>query len=218
MGYRWVRAGDLNAFFGLALDNVSNLVLLWGILVSVFGFPAEPILYRMIPGTAIGVLVGDLIYTWMAFRLARRTGRDDVTVMPLGIDTPSLFGLTFGVLGPAYLATRDAEHAWRVGMAVLVLMGLAKILGAFAGEGVRRLRAGLLGSIAGVAILLIAFFPGLATLFGVIHSPLENGGLFLAWHLPSPAAVLGLAGAYFLLAVLIGVLGLVRRAGGRMDE
>ncbi len=120
MGYRWVRAGDLNAFFGLALDNVSNLVLLWGILVSVFGFPVETVLYRMIPGTAIGVLVGDLIYTWMAFRLARRTGRDDVTAMPLGIDTPSLFALTFGVLGPAYLATKDAEQACATGRGRLI--------------------------------------------------------------------------------------------------
>ena len=32
--YRWLRAGDLNAFFGLALDNLSNLVILWGLLVA----------------------------------------------------------------------------------------------------------------------------------------------------------------------------------------
>ena len=93
MTYRWAGAGDLNAFFGLALDNLSNLVILWGILVGIFGFPQDLVLYRMIPGTALGVLVGDLVYTWMAFRLARRTGRDDVTAMPLGIDTASLFGL-----------------------------------------------------------------------------------------------------------------------------
>ncbi len=203
MGYRWVRAGDLNAFFGLALDNVSNLVLLWGILVPVFGFPAETVLYRMIPGTAIGVLVGDLIYTWMAFRLARRTGRDDVTAMPLGIDTPSLFGLTFGVLGPAYLATKDAEQAWKVGMAVLVLMGLAKLLGAFAGEGIRRLvpRAGLLGSIAGVAILLIAFFPGLKVFADPVVGFLSLGIILLTLIARIPAP-LRLPGA--MVAVLVG--------------
>ncbi len=91
--YRWLRAGDLNAFIGLALDNLSKLVILWGLLVGIFRFPPDLVLHRMIPGTAIGVLIGDRIYTWMAFRLARQTGRDDVTAMPLGIDTASLFGL-----------------------------------------------------------------------------------------------------------------------------
>ena len=38
-------------------------------------------------------MIGDLIYTWLAFRLAQREDRDDVTSMPLGIDTVSLFGL-----------------------------------------------------------------------------------------------------------------------------
>ena len=61
-------------------------------------------LTRMIPGTAVGVLVGDLIYTVMAFRLARRTGRSDVTAMPLGLDTPSTFGAVFLIIGPSYQA------------------------------------------------------------------------------------------------------------------
>ena len=40
----------------------------------------------------------------MAFRLARRTGRSDVTAMPLGLDTPSTFGTVFLIIGPAYQA------------------------------------------------------------------------------------------------------------------
>ena len=87
----------------------------------------------MIPGTALGVLLGDLVYTWMAFRLARRTGRDDVTAMPLGLDTPSTFGVAFLVLLPAlnegyfHVAGRDHEQAmafaWHVGLVILVLVG-----------------------------------------------------------------------------------------------
>jgi AGZA family xanthine/uracil permease-like MFS transporter len=167
---RWYAAGDLNAFFGLAVDNLTNLVVLAGLLVGVFGFPAELVLYRIVPGTALGVLAGDLWYTWLARRLARETGRADVTAMPFGIDTPSLFGITFGVLGPTMLATRDPVLAWKVGMGVTVAMGIAKLALAFAGEWVRRIvpRAGLLGSIAGVSILLIAFLPMLK----VIADPL----------------------------------------------
>ena len=59
--YRWLRAGDLNAFFGLALDNLSNLVILWGILVGLFHFPPDLVLQRMIPGTAVGVDVQRLL-------------------------------------------------------------------------------------------------------------------------------------------------------------
>ena len=159
----WYGPGDVNAFFGLAIDNLTNLVVLSGLLIGVFGFPADLVLYRMVPGTAIGVLVGDLAYTWMAIRLARRTGRSDVTAMPFGIDTPSLFGITFGVLGPTMVLTRDPVLAWKVGMGVTIAMGLVKLVLAFGGDWVRRQvpRAALLGSIAGVAVLLIAFLPAL---------------------------------------------------------
>jgi len=160
---RWVAPGDWNAFFGLALDNTTQLVILSSLLIGVFKFPADLVLGRMVPGTAAGVLVGDLVYTALAIRLMRRTGRDDVTAMPFGIDTPSLFGIVFGVLGPVMVLTGDPVLAWKVGMGVTVAMGALKLVLAFAGDWVRRLvpRAALLGSIAGVAILLIAFLPAL---------------------------------------------------------
>ncbi|MBI4590163.1 MAG: MFS transporter [Candidatus Rokubacteria bacterium] len=160
---RWYAAGDVNAFFGLALDNLTQLVILSSLLIGLFKFPADLVLFRMIPGTALGVLVGDLAYTWLAVKLARRTGREDVTAMPFGIDTPSLFGVVFGVLGPVMLLTHDPHLAWRVGMGVTVAMGGVKLLLSLGGDWVRRVvpRAALLGSIAGVAILLIAFLPAL---------------------------------------------------------
>ncbi|HEX9127208.1 MAG TPA: MFS transporter [Methylomirabilota bacterium] len=160
---RWWAPGDWSAFFGLALDNTTQLVILSSLLIGVFKFPPDLVLGRMVPGTAAGVLVGDVVYTILAVRLMRRTGRDDVTAMPFGIDTPSLFGIVFGVLGPVMLLTGDAELAWRVGMGVTVAMGALKLILAFAGDGVRRLvpRAALLGSVAGVAILLVAFLPAL---------------------------------------------------------
>ena len=162
--YRWAAPGDVNAFFGLMLDNVVNLALLAGILVFGFGFPADLVYTRMFPGTALGVMIGDLIYTWMAFRLARTSGRDDVTAMPLGIDSPSTIGMAVAVLGPAFIAAKArmpadaaAVLAWQVGMATVVLIGVFKVGMSFVGEHVRRLipEAGLLGSIGGVAIVLL---------------------------------------------------------------
>ena len=201
---RWYAAGDWNAFFGLALDNMTQLVILSSLLIGVFKFPADLVLYVMVPGTAAGVLVGDLAYTALALRLMRRTGRADVTAMPFGIDTPSLFGIVFGVLGPAIALTRDPVLAWKIGMGVTVAMGALKLVLAFAGDWARRVvpRAALLGSIAGVAILLIAFLPALKVfqdpLVGVVSLVLVLvalvGRVRLPWGVPGAFAAV-VAGA-----------------------
>src|SRR5205809_359205 len=179
---RWVAARDVNGFLGLALDNVTNLVILSSLLIGVFGFPADLVLGRMVPGTALGVLVGDLAYTWLALRLMRRSGRADVTAMPFGIDTPTLFAMVFGVLGPVKVATGDAMLAWKIGMVATLAIGLVKTALAFAGDWTRRVvpRAALLGSIAGVAILLIAFLPTLKLLREPLVGLIALGVLLLA--------------------------------------
>jgi adenine/guanine/hypoxanthine permease len=182
----------VNGFLGLALDNVGVLVILSGALIGVFGFPADLVLGKMVPGTALGVLVGDLVYTWLALRLMKKTGRTDVTAMPFGIDTPTVFAMVFGVLGPVMVATKDPVLAWKVGMATTVAIGLVKTVLAFAGDWTRRIvpRAALLGSIAGVAILLIAYLPMLK----IFHEPL--------------------AGLVALLVLFLGLFGHVRMPFG----
>jgi AGZA family xanthine/uracil permease-like MFS transporter len=214
--YRWFRAGDLNAFFALMFDNVANLVILAAILVGAFHFPKEIVLYRMVPGTAVGVLVGDLIYAWMARRLAQKTGRDDVTAMPLGLNAPSVFGMAFAVLGPAYLATGDATLSWKMGMAVTVLVGVFKMGLALAGNAVRAAvpRAALLGSIGGAGLALIGLLPLLKVFshpivgfvaLGVILVTLL-GRVRLPWGLPGVfvSVLLGVAVYHALEAIGIG--------------
>jgi AGZA family xanthine/uracil permease-like MFS transporter len=186
--YRWLVAGDVNGFFGLMFDNLTVLSFLAGILVFGFGYPADIVYGRMFPGTAFGVLFGDLVYTAMAFRLARRTGRTDVTAMPLGLDTPSTIGLALVVLGPAFaslkasgVAEREAAlMTWYIGMATMVLIGLIKLVLSFCGAWVQRIvpQAGLLGSIAGIALVLIGFLP-LLDVFGVPLVGLVSLGLLL---------------------------------------
>jgi adenine/guanine/hypoxanthine permease len=215
--YRWYAPGDVNAAFGLVVDNMTNLVVLAGLLVGVFGFPSDLVLFRILPGTAIGVLMGDLVYTWLAFRLARETGRDDVTAMPFGIDTPSLFGITLGVVGPTMLVSRDPILAWKVGMGATVAMGVAKLVLSFTGEWVRRVvpRAGLLGSIAGVAILLIAFLPALRVfadpLVGLVSLGLILvtflGGVVLPGRIPGALAAVVAGGLVYAAERALGMGG-----------
>ncbi|MHB2015917.1 MAG: SulP family inorganic anion transporter [Candidatus Xenobia bacterium] len=168
-GYRWFVAGDINGFFGLMIDNMTVLSYLAFFLTVVFGFPADIVLYRMFPGTALGVMFGDLVYTWMAFRLAKRTGKTEVTAMPLGLDTPSTIGIALTVLGPAFLhykaqglSPNDAALAtWYLGMATMVYIGVLKLALSFVGPWIQRIvpQAGLLGSLAGIGLALIGFLP-----------------------------------------------------------
>jgi AGZA family xanthine/uracil permease-like MFS transporter len=166
--FRWFVLGDANGFFGLMFDNLTVLSFLAGILVFGFGYPADIVYTRMFPGTALGVLFGDLVYTWMAYRLAQRTGRA-VTAMPLGLDTPSTIGIALVVLGPAFLSLKAsgldereaAIQTWHLGMATMVFIGILKLALSFAGSWVQKVvpQAGLLGSLAGIGLALIGFLP-----------------------------------------------------------
>ena len=206
-------AGDVNGFLGLVVDNLSVLGLLAAVLIGGYGVPASIVYGRMFPGTAFGVLVGDLIYTWLAVRLARRTGRLDVTAMPFGLDTPSTIGMVLLVLGPAFMKFRAAGESpdaagldtWYLGMAATVTMGLLKLLMAFAGRGVRRLipQAGLLGSLAGIALMLIGFFPMVELLQVPIVGFLTLGLVLYALLAKAPVPG-GLPGVLF--AVIVGTV------------
>lgn len=223
VGYRWARPGDVNAFFGLMFDNIANLLLLVMLLSLTFGFPTDFVIRSMVPGTALGVLVGDLAFVALAFRLARKTGRDDVTAMPLGIDTPSLFGMVFFVLGPSFVAGRDtlgldeqaaAMRTWQIGIWCLVLSGLLKLACAPVCGWIRAVvpRAGLLGSLAAIALVLISFMPMLE----ILSHPLPGllalvvilttlvGRIPLPGNLPGTIGALLVAGGVYYLMVAFG--------------
>lgn len=217
--YAWARWGDVNAFFGLILDNMAVMTVLL-VLVSSANpaadqrFSREFVLTQMIPGTVLGVLLGDLAYTWLAFRLARRTGRSDVTAMPLGLDTPSTFAVGPLVLLPAlrdgmtrYGLAHDQAmvFAWHVAAVVLMMVGVFKSVVAPLGGRIRRWvpRAGLLGSLAGIALALIAFLPlqsHIAAAPVVGMTSLAVILVALVAHRPLPGHVPGA-----LAAVLLGV-------------
>ena len=220
--YDWATRGDVNAFFGLTLDNIGDMILMTSLLTGVYGLPRDFVLTRMIPGTAIGVLVGDLIFTALAFARARRSRNPNVTAMPLGLDTPSTFGMVFLVIGPAFAEATGrglapeaaARHAWFVAIAMTLVAGLFKLACApFCGWIRRSLpRAGLLGSLTAIALVIISFLP----LLEVVASPpvgLAALAVILAtltarWELPGKipgalaAVVIGAAIYYGMKAIL----------------
>jgi AGZA family xanthine/uracil permease-like MFS transporter len=224
--YRWARPGDVNAFFGLVLDNLAGLLLLFILLSGRFGFPGDMILTSMVPGTALGVLIGDIAFFFLAFHLAKKTGRDDVTAMPLGLDTPSTFGMIFFVLGPSFLAGREvlgldaaaaAERTWHIGIWCLVLSGLFKITCAPICGYIRRMvpRAGLLGSLAAIALVLISFMP----ILDIFAHPLAGmlalaivlttliGRIPFPGNVPGTLGALLVAGTIYYISCAVGLTG-----------
>jgi adenine/guanine/hypoxanthine permease len=203
--------GETTAFLALFLDNLGVLVFMSSILIFTFNYPADLILTRMIPGTAIGVFFGDLVYTYLAVRLRRKTGRRDVTAMPLGLDTPSTIGLVYAVLGPAYIATHDAELTWQIGMATLFMIGTVKLITSFAGGWVQRIipTAGLLGSLAGIGLMLLGFLPLIEIFNEVVVGMVAMGIIFavLMGRMRIPGRIPGVLVAVFLGTAIHFTLG-----------
>jgi len=154
----WFVRGDVDGFFGLFLDNLLQLMVISVLGTTVCGFPPELINGRILPGAALSVLVGNLFYAWQARRLARRTGRDDVTALPYGINTPSVMAFIFLIMGPVYQETKDPNLAWQAGLLACFLSGVMEVIGAFCGDWLRRHtpRAALLSALAGIAVTLIS--------------------------------------------------------------
>lgn len=204
---RWYALGDINAFFGLSLDNIAGLVMVVGILVNQFGVPSDFALTCLVPGTAIGVLVGDLLYFLLALIVMAKTKRV-MTAMPLGLDTPSVFGMSYFVLGPSFLHAKDdlgmevdaaANYMWEIGIGCVFFAGLFKFVCAFTSRWAQQSfpRAGLLGSLASVALVIISFLP----LLDILESPIV--GLIalaivltaLVGHVPVPGRTPGVLAA-----------------------
>jgi AGZA family xanthine/uracil permease-like MFS transporter len=112
----------------------------------------------VLPGVAVSLLVGNLFYAWQAHRLAARTGRTDVTALPYGINTPSVFAFVFLVMLPVKIATKDPYAAWQMGLVACLGSGLIEFLGAFVAGPIRRMtpRAALLSTLAGIAVGFIS--------------------------------------------------------------
>ena len=55
---------------GLAVDNLVQLLLIDTLCRGVLGFPADLVYGRILPGAAMSILVGNLVYAYQAKRLA----------------------------------------------------------------------------------------------------------------------------------------------------
>src|SRR3954463_8089210 len=156
----WTR-GDTNAFFGLGFNILVNVLTLTGLMIGVVSVPAGDVLGTVLPALGVALILGNLYYTFLARRLAKRENRTDVTALPYGPSVPHMFIVVFVVMLPVYLNTKDAMQAWQAGLAWAFMIGVIVMIGAFVGPYIRKLtpRAAMLGTLAGISITFISMRP-----------------------------------------------------------
>jgi AGZA family xanthine/uracil permease-like MFS transporter len=159
---RWWVAGDWNGFFGLFTNVVLNVIVLTGLCLGVVNLPADTVFGRILPALGIALPIGNLYYAYLAYRLAQREGRTDVTAMPYGPSVPHMFIVVFVIMLPVYLKTKDPLLAWQAGLAWAFIIGVIVLAGIFFGPWVRAHtpRAAMLGTLAGISIAFISLRPG----------------------------------------------------------
>ncbi|MDB9804454.1 xanthine/uracil/vitamin C permease [bacterium] len=208
--YKLFARSDFSAFWALFTDNLVNLLILSGVCQFVFQMPAEIVFGRIVPGAAVAILAGVAVYTLLAKWTANKQGKD-VTALPYGISTPVMFVYLFGVIGPIYWATSDPLLAWQVGIGAGFMGGIVAALGAIIGPFLKRItpRAGMLGTLCGIALVFIGSVP-LAEIF---ENPIIGftSLLFILWgligrfRLPGnvPAGLIAIA-AGTIIAIILG--------------
>jgi AGZA family xanthine/uracil permease-like MFS transporter len=175
---KWFVRGDVDGFFGLALDNLIQVLLLTSLATQVLGFSNALIYGRLLPGVGLSLVVGNLFYARQARNLQVREQRSDVCALPYGINTVTLIGFVFFVMLPAKLMAlgrgatpvQAAELAFQAGLVATLATGLVEAGAAVAVDRLRRFtpRAAMLATLAGIALTFIAA----GFLFRTFASPL----------------------------------------------
>src|SRR5438552_14068449 len=156
----WV-PGDWNAFFGFGTNILVNLLTLTALLRFVLKMPDQLVFGRILPATGLMLCLSTLYYAWLAYRLAKKTGRTDVCALPSGISVPHMFVVTFIIMLPITLKTGDPVKGWEAGLTWVFIQSFVLMIGGFVAPIIRRItpRAALLGTLAGVSITFISMRP-----------------------------------------------------------
>jgi adenine/guanine/hypoxanthine permease len=155
--------GDWNAFFGFGTNILVNLLVLTGLLRFVLKMPDSLVFGRIIPATGLMMCMSTMYYAWLAYRLAKTTGRTDVCALPSGISVPHMFVVVFVIMLPIAIKSGDPVKGWEAGLTWVFIQSFVLMAGGFLAPFIRKVtpRAALLGTLAGVSIAFISMRPAL---------------------------------------------------------
>ena len=213
---QWFVRRDIDGFFGLALDNLIQILLVVGLTQGVLQFPADIVYGRILPGMALSIVVGNFYYSWLTMQQGKQTGRDDLTALPYGINTVSLLAYVFLIMLPVRLDAlargltpeAAAELSWQAGAIACLGSGIIEFGGAWAADRLRRFapRAALLSTLGGIALTFISIGFLLRTYAHPVVGIVPLGIIFLTYfgrvQFQIPKTQLTIPGGLF--AVLAG--------------
>ncbi len=155
--------GDWNAFFGFGTNILVNLLVLTGLLRYVLKMPDDIVFGRILPAIGVMLFLSTVYYAYLAWDLAKKTGRNDVCALPSGISVPHMFVVVFVIMLPISIKTGDPIKGWEAGLTWVFVQSFVLMIGGFIAPVIRRItpRAALLGTLAGVSIAFIALRPAL---------------------------------------------------------
>jgi adenine/guanine/hypoxanthine permease len=156
-------SGDWNAFFGFGTNILVNMLVLTGLLRFVLKMPDSLVFGRILPALGLMMCLSTFYYAFLAYRLAKRTGRTDVCALPSGVSVPHMFVVTFVIMLPITLKTGDPIKGWQAGLVWVFFQSFILMIGGFIAPYIRRVtpRAALLGTLAGVSVTFISMRPAL---------------------------------------------------------
>src|SRR5271166_6133107 len=123
--------GDWNAYFGFGTNILVNLLTLTGLLRFVLKMPDALVFGRILPAAGLMLCLSTMYYAWLAWQLAKGTGRTDVCALPSGISVPHMFIVVFVVMLPILIKTGNSIEAWEAGLTWIFLQSFVLILGGF---------------------------------------------------------------------------------------
>jgi AGZA family xanthine/uracil permease-like MFS transporter len=155
--------GDWNALFGFGTNILVNLLVLTGLMRFVLHMPDELVFGRILPATGLMLCLSTVYYAWLAYRLAKATGRTDICALPSGVSVPHMFVVTFVIMLPITIKTGDPIKGWEAGLTWVFIQSFVLMIGGYLGPYIRKVtpRAALLGTLAGVSIAFISLRPAL---------------------------------------------------------
>ncbi|WP_342430690.1 xanthine permease [Neobacillus sp. FSL H8-0543] len=155
------KKGDIAASFGLFVNVLTDFLVMISLLIGVVGMPSEFVFKRIVPGFGFAVLLSGIIFAYFAYKLAKKTGRKDVTALPSGSSSPGIFLIVFVIMLPLYHQTQDAVFTTTVAVIWGFVEASILFLGAFLGETIRKIvpRTVLLAALAGLAFVFLGMNP-----------------------------------------------------------
>lgn len=181
------KKGDIGGVTYIVTNNVINYLIVIATLSGVLEWPDHIVYGKVIPGMSIGLGLSCIYYVYMAMKLAKKEGRNDVTALPSGVSTPAMFVILYGVIMPLNYALHDAELTWSAAVAACFIGGVVEFCGGFIGPWMKRHipRAALLGTVAGIGFIWMAT----QGLFDIFSDPIIGFPIFVI-------AMIGLFGGY----------------------